>query len=629
MIESPKTCSTKGSHNKVDPTDNFRTNPNSDDSTFISIPSLDPLLVPPPSTVREGDHVLLLFADGRQCFAHCVSTWKGKTPPLKISKRGYPTANLIGLPYGTVLELDRGGLVPLSEEEDLLPDISEYLQQQTTSTRNGNTSMIPYSSTTISTSIGDPVSSEEDNGNNLTITQERSLLMSSFTKITTTMDYDKDNRHLIDSNNAQSITQAQLMKMKHSGQYSGSTIVQCLIENSSTFTEKTDFSKVKYWTRKTKKHQPRCRLTRCTASTICTAMYLKNPRLVLNLREDSLGQMMSYANVYAGAQILLMESCCGIITGAVAQRMGGYGKLFSIYTSQQPAWQDMLKKFNLTFAEHQSIKWIHSGEIFGSTTAEPLIGRTSCISNYAHPASGDDKDSPMVLNNNDSHNTNKKCSETRIDTELQERQNLNWPCPLQDHTRKHLGSMSSSEDQVDFLSKRCSRFARKLTRHTAIEASQMLMSSPCDSILIATKYDPTETLFSLIPYLAPSCPFVVFCEHMEPLVECFSKIQKQQNLAINLRLTDTWLREYQILPGRSHPNMNMSQCGGYILSGIKLCPLTGHNNSDQDVFREVRAQVGGRRGKKKKKTTNSAKEGSNVCNGKSDSGTSSKRARLG
>jgi tRNA (adenine-N(1)-)-methyltransferase non-catalytic subunit len=189
--------------------------------------------------------------------------------------------------------------------------------------------------------------------------------------------------------------------------------------------------------------------------------------------------MLSYANIYAGAQVLLMESCLGIVTGAVAQRMAGYGKILSVYTSQQPAWADTLKKFNLTFAEHQSIKWVHSGDIFGV---------------------------PNPTSNTDG-----------VDVELQERLNLHWPCPLQDHTRKYLEKMSSSIDQADFLSKRCSRFARKLTRHTAIEANSMLTSHLSDSLLIASKYDPTETLLHLLPYLAASCPFVIFYEYMEPL----------------------------------------------------------------------------------------------------------------
>jgi hypothetical protein len=126
----------------------------------------------------------------------------------------------------------------------------------------------------------------------------------------------------------------------------------------------------------------------------------------------------------------------------------------------------------------------------------------------------------------------------------------------------------------------------------------MLLSRPCDCVIVATRYDPTPTLERLLPHLAPSCPFVVYSEFIEPLALCFQEIQ-ELGLAINIRLSDTWTRGYQVLPGRTHPNMNMSQSGGFILTGIKLDPEAGRNELDEDLLKEIRAEVGGRRGKKK------------------------------
>jgi hypothetical protein len=40
--------------------------------------------------------------------------------------------------------------------------------------------------------------------------------------------------------------------------------------------------------------------------------------------------------------------------------------------------------------------------------------------------------------------------------------------------------------------------------------------------------------------------------------------------AVQLVLCDNWLREYQVLPNRTHPLVNMSCSGGYLLSGIKV-----------------------------------------------------------
>ena len=91
-------------------------------------------------------------------------------------------------------------------------------------------------------------------------------------------------------------------------------------------------------------------------------------------------------------------------------------------------------------------------------------------------------------------------------------------------------------------------------------------------------------------------------EFLEPLLECFRELQDKK-LAINLRLSDTWMREYQVLPGRTHPNMHMSQNGGFILTGIKLCPTFGKNELDDDLIKEIRAEVGGRRGRKKKRSS--------------------------
>ena len=40
--------------------------------------------------------------------------------------------------------------------------------------------------------------------------------------------------------------------------------------------------------------------------------------------------------------------------------------------------------------------------------------------------------------------------------------------------------------------------------------------------------------------------------------------------AVALQLQEPWLREHQVLPGRSHPTMSMLGTGGYLLSGIAV-----------------------------------------------------------
>ena len=515
---------------------------------------LDPLLELPSPVVREGDFVILVFGDGRQFFAQCLNSWKGKSPPVKINRRSYPTANLVGLPYGTVLELGLSGLSPLPEGEDLLPSYPGLRDSEP-----------------MSVGLEDEEATAEDN-----------------TFPVPSMEQPMDNRNLVDDNTSQTLRHADLRKWKETG-VDGSAIVDALIENSATFDQKTEFSKAKYVARKQKKYQQRCRMVRCTAATICEAMFLKEPRKILNMREDTLGQILSYSNVSAGCQVLVLETAMGVVTGALAQRMGGYGKVMSIYTGQQPPYLEMLQRFNLSFAENHSIKWVHSGEVF----ADDVVTSTD----------------PEAQ-----------------DPEKVDRDRLKWPCPLQNHTRVYLENMGTMRERKDFLAKRCARFARKLTRHTSKEAKEWLVARPCDSLIVVTRYDPSTTLLELLPYLAPSSPFVVYFEFIEPLAECFRELQRQ-GLAINLRLSDTWMREYQVLPGRTHPSMNMSQSGGYILTGIKLCPVTGHNELDDNLLKEIRDQIGGRRGKAKKAKHKNGKRKSKGAQSPSVPGREGKRNR--
>ena len=81
---------------------------------------------------------------------------------------------------------------------------------------------------------------------------------------------------------------------------------------------------------------------------------------MLNMREDTLGQILSYSNVSAGCQVLVLETCMGVVTGALAERMGGYGKVLAVFSGQQPPYVEMIQRFNLSFAESNSIKYIVS-----------------------------------------------------------------------------------------------------------------------------------------------------------------------------------------------------------------------------------------------------------------------------
>ena len=61
--------------------------------------------------------------------------------------------------------------------------------------------------------------------------------------------------------------------------------------------------------------------------------------------------------------------------------------------------------------------------------------------------------------------------------------------------------------------------------------------------------------------------FTVYSPYKEPLLDAYVTM-KEQGSAVNVNLSETWLRSYQVLPERTHPTVNMSGGGGYLLTGI-------------------------------------------------------------
>lgn len=100
-------------------------------------------------------------------------------------------------------------------------------------------------------------------------------------------------------------------------------------------------------------------------------------------------------------------------------------------------------------------------------------------------------------------------------------------------------------------------------------AAALLEGRNADGLVIASRFHPCPVLMGLLKFLSPSRPFVVYSQYKEPLIECYTKLREHGG-TINLRLTDTWLRHYQVLPNRTHPVLLMSGGGGYLLSGTTV-----------------------------------------------------------
>ncbi|KAI5392802.1 hypothetical protein KIW84_060097 [Lathyrus oleraceus] len=89
-------------------------------------------------------------------------------------------------------------------------------------------------------------------------------------------------------------------------------------------------------------------------------------------------------------------------------------------------------------------------------------------------------------------------------------------------------------------------------------------------IIAAPDLDTWTVVRDVLPLLSNSAPFAIYHQYLQPLATCMHNLQLEK-MAIGLQITEPWLREYQVLPSRTHPHMQMSAFGGYILSGTKIC----------------------------------------------------------
>ncbi|OQS00261.1 tRNA (adenine-N(1)-)-methyltransferase non-catalytic subunit trm6 [Thraustotheca clavata] len=419
--------------------------------------------------IREGDTVVCYTSDDRVFFLEILSKMT-----MRVGKVAVPLKGAIGHPLGTIFEESNKALVAVTGglfPDPVAPEVGEF--------------QVPTN----------------------------------------------DNRHYTDTNDSQKLSNIEIANLRASG-VNGSDLIAKLVENSDTWDTKTDFSKQKYLKKKQQKYMPRVQMVRCTAMSLCEVYHVRQPFKILNLRADTLGQIVQYANIYAGAHVVVVDTCMGLVTGAIAERMLGHGHIMAGFEGQQVA-ADTLRRFN-----------------FDNTVMDAIVPFP------LHYIGQLNKDEAELV-----------AAEQKKSAEM-------------DSTPEEIGARQrevaeriakyTPEEQAKYNAKKEARMKARenKTRRTPTDVRNLLRKT-ADSLIIAANYDPLETLQALLPLLGLSKPFVVYCEYLEPLTRAFDVLQRTDSI-LNLQLNDTWTREYQVLPGRTHPEMSMSAGSGYILSGIKV-----------------------------------------------------------
>ncbi|XP_055938553.1 tRNA (adenine(58)-N(1))-methyltransferase non-catalytic subunit TRM6-like [Argiope bruennichi] len=321
----------------------------------------------------------------------------------------------------------------------------------------------------------------------------------------------KDNRSLTDTGESQKLTTSDIEAFKKQG-LSGQEMVIKIVENSSSFQDKTAFAKEKYLRKKQKKYLNYVQLLKPNIRLLAEMYYMQGPLKICNLRIDSLSQMLAFCNVMSGGKFMIMDTVNGLLTASVLERLGSEGCAVQLH----------LGPFSI-HCYHQVIRALN-------ITSDVL---------------------QTLLYNINVRNALSLLEENKIEDD---------DAMLVDPQENSAIQTDSSKDRI----------AKTEKKDHIKKVKELLNHKNMDSLLIAVKNHPLSVL-QLLDFLSFSRPFAIFSMFQEPLVDCYVKLKSRGDI-ISLNISETWLRKYQVLPERTHPCYQMSGHGGFLLTGIKVAP---------------------------------------------------------
>ncbi|CAN6463546.1 unnamed protein product [Victoria cruziana] len=382
----------------------------------------------------------------------------------------------------------------------------------------------------------------------------------------------RDNRSLVDNNKAQTLSGEDIDALRREGA-TGDQIIEALIANSSTFGNKTVFSQEKYKVRKQKKYAPKVLMRRPFTRSICEAYFRKNPAKTGFLRMDTLSLLLSMANVTAYADVLVVDMIGGIVTGAVAERLSGTGSVCNTYYGSKSYPMDIIGIFNFDCEVRSRIFCVAASDL--CLSQEMNFQNSESASDPKPPNSVSDVGNSFLglVASDDSIST---CNENVVQQDSSMKP-VNDNEDLEDEKSVNInGSLSTNVSSVDAFegtdsTKIKTPSGARYGRRPSLEYLDLWKHNGFSSLIMAAPdLDPWNIVQELLPLLSYSAPFAIYHQYLQPLAMCMHNMQAEK-IAVGLQISEPWLREYQVLPSRTHPAMQMSAFGGYILSGTRIC----------------------------------------------------------
>lgn len=303
-----------------------------------------------------------------------------------------------------------------------------------------------------------------------------------------------DNRNITDDSQSQNLTTEEISKLK-SEELNSTNIVEKLINNSKTFTSKTEYSQEKYIKKKEKKYFEYVQIRRPTIRLLATMFYRQDPSKTLGIRIDDLSQILTYSNIQSqGTHLLYDSGTSGLLPAALLNQLGPENNAHLIHL--HPGNECQKTALNaMNFPQEQHNRCINVN----------LYSVLRCF--YQKKDTAEPSEAKKI----------------KIDKPIWQQEN---------------------------------------------EKACELLNSGVDSLIIVSKEHPRGLVDELMKFLKGGRYLIVFNTSREILQELYNFLKEKLDF-IYIRILNNFMRYYQVLPNRTHPEVNMTT-GGYILTAYKL-----------------------------------------------------------
>ncbi|XP_057318107.1 tRNA (adenine(58)-N(1))-methyltransferase non-catalytic subunit TRM6 [Microplitis mediator] len=365
-----------------------------------------------------------------------------------------------------------------------------------------------------------------------------------------------DNRSINDDGMSQKLSKAEIEDLREAGK-SSKEIVGYLIENSSSFSSKTEYSQEKYIKKKETKYCRYLTILKPTVGLLQEIYFRQDPGRVNGLRMDTLSQLLSYCDVKSDGKYLLYDGgSCGLSAAAMLSRIGAktQGTLINLHPGNQPNltlvhamnFSDEQLKRMLAVNLYTFLRLYYQGD---EVILEELAKKYEL--------------SALKRRNSDHLHGDNNSKKSRLASDVADDDSTTTS---EEEEKKLNHVLETVIEAADDNIVKTTSFNKPKWFNETKEVVDCLKASKADGLAIVAKEHPLNIVNALLPFLEASKPFVIHHCYREPLQETYVALKSRRDV-INLRLLSNFCRGYQVLPNRTHPEITTNDLGGYLLAG--------------------------------------------------------------